>query len=197
MSMITEPSTSSNTSPSELHNGPPGPAPECDTGYAALQQHEADPNPDEFPPDFRDATQAALNAHARGFDLIRLRSDGTPAGTDAAKIGAVVSSLHRRVLFFFRRPRGVSIVEGELLPGLGILTEEYVALPSGNVINRQVTAPPPPWLLEQIAALADIQTSKGNGTTGVGSAGTDTTFSSNTLLSPPHLMSATAEGGVR
>jgi Bifunctional DNA primase/polymerase, N-terminal/AAA domain/Primase C terminal 1 (PriCT-1) len=63
----------------ELHDGPPSPAPQRDTGYPVLQPDEADPNLGDLPPDFKNGNQAALNAQARGFDLVRLRSDGTRA----------------------------------------------------------------------------------------------------------------------
>jgi Bifunctional DNA primase/polymerase, N-terminal len=64
------------------------------TGYPVLQPHEADPDPGEWPPDFKNPAQAALNAQARGFELIPLREDGTPLDpdrqSDAARTAAAV-----------------------------------------------------------------------------------------------------------
>jgi Bifunctional DNA primase/polymerase, N-terminal len=196
---------------------------DVDVDYRLLDPDEIDPNPSKLPPPFRDALQAALNAHQRGFELIQLGPDGAPLAADwhsaavsddavlrdrwssapRCKVGAatdglvvlaltgadgvaqyaamaeiantaaVVSRAPERILLFFRLPAGVRSLEGELLPGVDVLsTDGYVELPSGGVTdavawtNRYPIAAAPQWLLgqlNQLAALAATQSqTKGN-----------------------------------
>jgi Bifunctional DNA primase/polymerase, N-terminal len=263
--MITESATSGNLpavinrlSGSQSGNKPsfglPPTAVGCDTGYPVLQPHEADPNPGEWPPDFKNPTQAALSAQARGFELMPLRADGTPldpnwqsnvartadgvcdhwASATQSKVGAItaglvvvalyqddpdladtlhalqaektaamLSRLQRRVLFIFRLPPGMRVVEGTLPSGLDVLNEDYMTVPSGSPtdgcrwLNRCAIAPAPLWLLDQFAPPAEVQTLKDNDTTGAGSAATDTTFFTNAFLPPAHVQSSNAAGGIR
>jgi hypothetical protein len=88
----------------------------------------------------------------------------------AENTAAMMSDLEQRVLLFFRRPPGMRSVEGELIPGLYVLSDDYVALPSGSPtdscrwVTRYAVAPAPQRLLdrlEQLAALAASQTAEG------------------------------------
>jgi Bifunctional DNA primase/polymerase, N-terminal len=247
-------------------NGKGGVAPpsDFDAGYKLLEPHQIDPNPDKLPPDLRDGLQAPLHARLRGFKVIPLLHDGTPADPDwrngatsdpaivrecwtsapRCKVGgvtdglvvlalsgaegvaqyralaavtnttAVVSRIHKMILFFFRFAPCLSSIEGTLLPGVDILSSDgYVALPSGSITdgccwaNRYPVATAPQWLIDQIATLAASQTTQGNNDTGAGSAVTDMRFpadssrnkalNTHAFLSPAHVLTENAEGGVQ
>jgi Bifunctional DNA primase/polymerase, N-terminal len=200
-----------------------------DDGFRLLESCETDPNAHELPPPPSDGPQAALEALLRGFDVIQLLADGTPAISDwrsdviaddalvrvrwiaapSPKVGgvtdglivlaltgpegvqqyaalasitntaAILSRAHKWILLFFRLPAGVRSVEGELLPGVEILSSYgYLELPSGGVTdgccwaNRYRVAMAPQWLLDQIEALAASETqTQGNNDMGAGADG--------------------------
>jgi hypothetical protein len=102
MKNVSKPDTSGNTpldptrlsepiNSGELHDGPPDPATEC-------EPHEVDPDPDQPPPVFKNEEQAALNAQARGFDVIPLRSDGHTGGPQLPKQHNGERRRHQRAL---------------------------------------------------------------------------------------------------
>jgi hypothetical protein len=53
-----------------------------EAGCPLLDPREIDPNAGELPPSLRDGLQAALHARLRGFKVIQLLPDGTPANPD-------------------------------------------------------------------------------------------------------------------
>jgi hypothetical protein len=55
---------------------------DLDAGYALLEPHDIDPNAGELPPPLRDELQAAFHAQSRGFSVIQLLLNGTPAVFD-------------------------------------------------------------------------------------------------------------------
>ena len=232
----------------------PLPPSDFDAGYKLLESHEIDPNPDKLPPDLRDGLQAALHSRLRGFVVIQLLSNGTPAepdwrsgamsgpagiherwtGAPKCKVGgiaaglvvlaltgpegvaqyralatitntaAVLSRVGERYLLFFSLPAGVRSVEGTLLPGVDMISSDYVALPSGNMTdgccwaNRYKIATAPQWLIDQLAALAASQAqTEENDDIGAGSVATDTTFHTAAFLLPGHVLSENAEGGIQ
>jgi Bifunctional DNA primase/polymerase, N-terminal len=86
----------------------------------------------------------------------------------AQKTAAVRSALNMETLFFFRLSPGVRSVETELAPGVEVLAEEYVMLPSGTPtdtcywINHRKIAPAPQWLLDRATvAASQPQTEEG------------------------------------
>src|SRR5262249_61914930 len=50
--------------------------------YRLLEPNEIDPAAGQLPPALKDELQAAVHARLRGFPLIQLSTDGTPAVSD-------------------------------------------------------------------------------------------------------------------
>jgi len=88
------------------------------------------------------------------------------AMAEIANTAAVVSRAPEQILLFFRLPAGTRSLEGELTPGVDVLSTDYVELPSGSMTdaccwaNRYPIAAAPQWLIDQLAALAASQSNQ-------------------------------------
>src|SRR6185312_2197583 len=93
-------------------------------------------------------------------------ADQYAALTAIRNTAALLSRVNKTILLFFRLPAGARSLEGELTPGVDVLSTDYVELPSGSMTdgccwaNRYPIAAAPQWLLNELAALAASQTTE-------------------------------------